>query len=104
MYNSLESKLYSLRQMVRPKASDRNKMLANCFANIVTVELLKHNNLSKEDGFVPVYCKGPKSIYAALNMCLPSILREPRSQAMPNRKGITEVEFNKVLSSQASVQ
>ena len=73
--------------MVRPKASDRNKMLANCFANIVTVELLKHNNLSKEDGFVPVYCKGPKSIYAALNMCLPSILREPRSQAMPNRKG-----------------
>ena len=76
-----------MNQMVRPKASDRNKMLANCFANIVTVELLKHNNLSKEDGFVPVYCKGPKSIYAALNMCLPSILREPRSQAMPNRKG-----------------
>ena len=85
--------------MVRPKASDRNKTLAGCFADIVTVEQPHDHTVVDEEGSSPVACKGPKSIYAALAICLPSILRAPWSQAMTNRTGITEVELNKVLIS-----
>jgi len=84
--------------MVRPKASDRNKTLASCFADTVTIELPKNHSYMDQSLQSSVDCKGPRSIFAVLVNCLPNIVRESKYQACINRKGLTEVELNKVLA------
>ena len=83
--------------MVRPKASDRNKKIASYFADTITVEQPKSRPNVDQNLSSFVYYKGPHSIYEALVICLPTIVRESRDKACSNRKGITEVELNKAL-------
>ena len=90
--------------MVRPKASDRNKAIATLFAAAVTVEVSKaakqrrvNGSASASYSFARVPYKGGHSIYEALEMCLPSIIR--KSRAAKNKKGVSEMELNKALVS-----
>jgi hypothetical protein len=83
--------------MVRPKASDRNKTIAACFAEIVTMDIPKVTSFSEQSEAASIDCKGPNSIYNAMILCLPSIVRESKEHNIKNRKGLTEIELNKVL-------
>ena len=85
--------------MVRPKGSDRNKTIASFFADTVTIEIPRNAICSDPNAYAPVDCKGPHSIYEALMACLPSIVRESRDFSSKNRKGLSEIELNKVLVS-----
>lgn len=79
---------------MRPKASSEYLHIASAFANAVT--------LQSEEKRVPeakymVHCRGPRSIFAALSQCIPSITRD--GNAGRSLKGaISEAELNKFLS------
>ena len=85
--------------MVRPKASDRNKQIATCFANTITVDVPRVGGIKNQLPYAPVTCKGPWSIYELLAACLPNIVRESTDGKMKNRKGVSEIELNKTLVS-----
>jgi hypothetical protein len=87
--------------MVRPKASDTNKAIARIFADTLTVKVSDAQNQKSwfQKSSIAVDCRGPKSIYQALKLCLPKIVREIKDQVITNRKGIAEVELNKLLTS-----
>ena len=85
--------------MVRPKASEVNKAIAQIFADTVTLECNANDQQTwVEKTKASVDCRGGKSIFRALLQCLPNIVREVKDQAMTNRKGVTEVELNKHLA------
>ena len=85
--------------MVRPKASDRNKQIATCFANTITVDMPRVGGIKNHLPYAPVTCKGPWSIYELLSACLPNIVRESSDGKSINRKGVSEIELNKTLVS-----
>ena len=91
--------------MVRPKASEVNKAIARIFADTVTVETTSSNDQRTwfDKSNPTVDCRGQKSIFQALVLCLPNIVREVKDQAVKNRKGVTEVELNKFLTSSGYV-
>ena len=85
--------------MVRPKASDRNKQIATCFANTITIDVPRVGGIKNQLPYAPVPCKGPWSIYEVLAACLPNVVRETSDGKIKNRKGVSEIELNKTLVS-----
>ena len=79
---------------MRPKASQDFLQIAALFAESVTVQ---------EDRFDwrvnSISCKGPRSIFAALNICIPEIVRKVSDAAVHSapKGAVSEIEFNKHL-------
>uniref|UniRef100_A0A7S4P3W5 Uncharacterized protein n=2 Tax=Guillardia theta TaxID=55529 RepID=A0A7S4P3W5_GUITH len=73
--------------MGRPVASEENKQLGLCFAHAVTAP--------SEDPASVVARSGRLCIFAALEECCPSSIRNPTSAK--GRRGLTMIEFNKSL-------
>jgi hypothetical protein len=81
-------------EMVRPRASDRNLDLAVNFAKTVTAEC-KYQCDEEESSWA--LCEGDRSIYAAFAALLPDVARDASMQRPTNRRGVTIIEFNKIL-------
>ena len=88
--------------MVRPKASERNKQIASYFADAVTLDSSK--TLQTKGVHKAVNCRGRHSIFDALSVCLPDVVRDISYQAAHNRHGVSEIELNKVLVASGFVQ
>ncbi len=82
--------------MVRPKASDTNKLIARTFADTVTVEISEPHKQKQRlrKSHLAVDRTGQMSIYQALTLCVPNIIREVKDQGITNRKGLAELELN----------
>ena len=77
--------------MGRPKACEESKTFACSFALAVTAQRTDERDGNRID------CKGQYSIFALLQRCYPSVIREG-TESRVNRTGVSEVEFNKLLS------
>jgi hypothetical protein len=80
---------------MRPKASQQNLQIAAAFANAVTIQDCdtKHFNT-----LALVNCKGSCSIFAALSVCIPDIVRWPEKHDLFGTAGVSEIELNKFLA------
>mmetsp|Transcript_79178 Transcript_79178/g.212420 ORF Transcript_79178/g.212420 Transcript_79178/m.212420 type:complete len:170 (+) Transcript_79178:24-533(+) len=82
--------------MVRPKASDRNKIIAMAFADMVTREINFAPDMIK--GYQEIDQHGPKGIFALLSDIFPDLVRGHSNEKCANRKGFSESELTKILS------
>ena len=77
--------------MGRAKGSPAFLEMAKCLADGITME--SHSN---DDEAAPVYCNGAQSIFGAVGMAMPTLVR---TQVNPQyRQAISEIELNKVLA------
>jgi hypothetical protein len=79
--------------MVRPKASEENLKIALGFAKSITLSCSDVKN----SGYV-VRCKGSASLFSALSLCLPKLVRGSVVNGAEGRESISEIEFNKYLA------
>jgi hypothetical protein len=78
--------------MVRPKASLENLQISGAFAQAITVRL----DTSSTVKYVKVECRGSNSIFAAMRICLPHLIR---MRSEPAKKGaVSEIQLNKYLA------
>jgi hypothetical protein len=79
---------------MRPKASELHLNIAAAFAKAVTLTLNDDSKLNSPN----VKCKGPTSIFSALKVCIPEIVRLPNSDCILHNTAVSEIELNKFLS------
>ncbi len=83
---------------MRPKASQQHLQIAAAFANAVTV-CCDESKINHD--FFPhvVKCKGPTSIFAALKVCIPDIVRlSDEYSEYILKDAVSEIELNKFLA------
>jgi hypothetical protein len=82
---------------MRPKASQLHLRIAAEFANAVTMRT-EESKLSQD--FFPyiVRCKGPTSIFSALKVCIPDIVRLSDDSSYILKDAVSEIELNKFLA------
>ncbi len=82
---------------MRPKASPLNLHIAAAFASAVTVH--RGEDSKPIEKFLPVVkCKGPMSIFSALKVCIPDIVRLPDESESVLKGAVSEIELNKFLA------
>ncbi len=81
---------------MRPKASQKHLQIAAAFANAVTVR--SDDSKSNQEIFPHLLCKGPKSIFSALKVCIPDIVRQSGHCTNVLNDAVSEIELNKFLS------
>jgi hypothetical protein len=79
---------------MRPKASRENLHIAASFASAITIQRNDSRIVSSNDC---VECKGPASIYAALQFGLPDIVRDAENSGGRKRNTVSEAELVKFL-------
>ncbi len=80
--------------MVRPRASESNLRACAAFGKAITICVDAKDWIAD---MAPIPCSGSKSIFAALCECLPDLVRAANDKQPKNRKGVTEIEFNKSI-------
>jgi hypothetical protein len=79
---------------MRPKASRENLHIAVSFASAITIHRIDAQ-ISRSNDFVE--CKGPASIYAALRIALPDIVRDSEHSVGRKKNTLSETELIKFL-------
>jgi hypothetical protein len=80
---------------MRPKASRENLHVAAAFTSAITVQCTDSRNSRALGSFV--YCRGPASIYAALQCGLPDIVRDTVQPGARKKNSISQSELIKFL-------
>jgi hypothetical protein len=82
---------------MRPKASQLHLHIAAAFANAITVRN-DDTKINLENNIHAVKCRGPTSIFSALNICIPDIVRQSVDGNILLKGAVSEIELNKFLS------
>jgi hypothetical protein len=81
---------------MRPKASPQHLQIAAAFANAVTIRSSEPKLNNEVFPFV-VKCKGPTSVFSALKVCIPDIVRSSNDYSYTIKDAVSEIELNKFL-------
>ncbi len=82
---------------MRPKASQRHLQIAAAFADAITVRSDETKCIHEKFPCV-VKCKGPTSIFSALKVCIPDIVRLSDECSFALKDTVSEIELNKFLA------
>jgi hypothetical protein len=82
---------------MRPKASQQNLHIAGAFANAITV-WSDDSKINHESVAHVVKCKGSTSIFSALKVCIPEIVRFSDDSRNFMKEAVSEIELNKFLT------
>jgi hypothetical protein len=83
---------------MRPKASRENLHIAAAFTSAITVQCTDSLDLRDHDWYQRrVYCRGPASIFAALQCVLPEIVHDTEQPVSRKKNSLSQSELLKFL-------